>query len=125
MTPRMPLEQRLAKAAEIFRRLPSHLPEEVTFTWPGVLYDLYTRIIKPANKHKTLPPLNAEEKHTLEPIIKALHHLPMDEQRIIWLRAEGMRWSVIGRWIGSPASLVHSRYLQGLKSLRAHMKGQS
>lgn len=125
MTPRNSIEERLRQAVDLFRRLPSQLPDDVTCKWPEALYDLYSRIIQPTNRHKPLTPLTLDEKHALHAVIMAFKGLAQIEQRIVWLRLEGMRWKFIAEHLNSQSSEVKIRYRHGLKVLKRHLKIKS
>ena len=92
-TPKM-IEARLEEAADTLRRLPPVKVQGYFSTWPPIVRSFWEAF----GWHETevrLGPPRAKAIDRMDETLLWLRWLEPDEIRLVWLRAEGVRWKVI------------------------------
>lgn len=108
-TPAM-VEDRLERAAEVFRSLPEVKPQGYFSAWPEYLHSFADQVGQEPRMRRPKPgPRDITEA---EEALLWLRWLVRDDARIVWLRANRTPWKRIGWEIGlsRPAANRHWQY---------------
>ncbi|MBL8660602.1 MAG: helix-turn-helix domain-containing protein [Rhodospirillales bacterium] len=84
--------ERLEEAAATLRRLPPVRVRGFYSAWPRIVGDV-CEAVEPDEVHLGPPAPAAIDR--MDQALRWLHWLEPDETRLVWLRAEGVRWKVI------------------------------
>jgi hypothetical protein len=108
-TPAM-VEDRLERAAEVFRSLPEVKPQGYFSAWPEYFHSFADQVGQEPRMRRPKPgPRDITEA---EEALLWLRWLERDDARIVWLRANRTPWKKIGWEIGlsRPAANRHWQY---------------
>lgn len=86
--------ERLEEAAQTLRRLPPVKVRGFICSWPPVIRDFWESYGWTDVQVRLGPP-TAAAIDRMDECLGWLHLLDADEVRLVWLRAEGVRWKVI------------------------------
>lgn len=93
------IEERLEAAAQTLRRLPNHHVPGYRSAWPEVVHDAHMAYgYDPARPPRIAP--SPQDISDMEEVFGWLLWLEPDDARIVWLRAEGVRWKPICHRVG-------------------------
>lgn len=81
-------------AADVMRRLPQVKVQGYHNTWPPILYDFY-ELATGMPRVKIIPPSPAEITKMEEIVFEWLKILDAEETKLVWARAEKVRWKVL------------------------------
>lgn len=88
------IEERFEEAARTLRRLPDYKPRAMKSAWPEVVQSIHTAYgYDPARAPRIAPSPKAISE--MEETFDWLLWLEPDDARIVWMRAEGIRWRPI------------------------------
>ena len=99
--------QRLEEAAATLSRLPLVRVRGYRSTWPPIVRDV-CEAVEP-DRVRLGPPSPAAIDR-MDEALQWLHWLEPDEMRLVWLRAEGVRWKVIAARFAASRSSVWRRW---------------
>lgn len=110
-TPKM-VEERLAEAGAILRRLPEPHRQGYFHTWPDYFYE-FADLVGQEPKPMRLQPSPAAISRMEETLTWTIGLDPTDG-RIIWMRAHNTPWKAICWKVGLQRSAANERWLYGL-----------
>ena len=106
------VEERLAEAAAVLKRLPEEKVQGYFSAWPDVVHDLNESFgwHDPVLKRPWPSPASIDR---MDETMTWLGWLEPDVAKIVWFRASGSRWKTICARVGLQRTAVHQRYLFG------------
>ena len=116
------VEERLAEAASVLKRLPEPRRQGYFSTWPRVLYEFSDLVSQEARPMRVLPSPAAISR--MEETLNWTVGLDPIDGKIIWLRAYGERWKTICWKVGLRRSAAHEHWLYALCVIAARLNGQ-
>jgi hypothetical protein len=115
MTP-VEVEARFEEAAATLRRLPESRVSGYFNTWPPIVRSIYeTYGWEPARMPRIAPSPAAISR--MEETFTWLTWLEPDDARIVWLRAEGVRWKPICWRVGLSRAAAWRRWVSALATI--------
>jgi hypothetical protein len=109
-------------AAEVMKRLPPVKVQGYHNTWPPILLDFY-EMITGEPRLKVIPP-NTEEITRMERVIfEWIRILDADETKLVWARAEGVRWKVLTTRFCCHRSTLNEKYNLALAKIAGKLNG--
>jgi hypothetical protein len=115
MTP-TEIEARFEEAASVLRRLPDPRPMGYFSTWPQVVRSAAEAYgWEPARTMRVPPTPQAISR--MEECFSWLLWLDPDDARIVWLRAEGLRWKPICYRMGMSRATAWRRWAAALLTI--------
>ncbi|EME69975.1 hypothetical protein H261_10512 [Paramagnetospirillum caucaseum] len=118
------VEERLAEAADILRRLPESRVQGHASAWPPYVRE-YWESYGVAEVKLRRPPPSAAAITRMDEALPWLTWLDPTDAKIVWLRANGDRWKVICWSVGMQRSAVHQHWLYGLCVIAWRLRGQA
>ena len=110
-TPSM-IEERLAEAAAVLKRLPGPRRQGYFNTWPDYFYE-FADLVGQEPEPMRLAPSPAAISRMEETLTWIIGLEPIDG-KIVWMKAHGWRWKIICRNVGLQRSAAHEHWLYGL-----------
>ncbi|MBF0371616.1 MAG: hypothetical protein HQL52_19440 [Magnetococcales bacterium] len=106
---------RLEEAAETIKRLPltGLKPASFISSWPPILREFY-EAYGWDEVHIRLGPPSSEAISRMDEVMEWLRWLEPDDVRLLWLRAERVRWKLIQRRFGLARSTVSAHWKAAL-----------
>lgn len=119
MTP-LEVEARFEEAAATLRRLPDSRVPGYFNTWPLIVRSVYeTYGWEPARMPRIAPSPAAISR--MEETFTWLSWLEPDDARIVWLRAEGVRWKQICWRLGITRTTAWRRWVAALVTISTRL----
>ena len=116
------VEERLAEAASVLKRLPEPRRQGYFSTWPRILYEFSDLVGQEAKPMRVLPSPAAISR--MEETLSWTVGLDPVDGKIIWLRAYGERWKTICWKVGLQRSAAHEHWLYALCVIAARLNGR-
>ena len=110
-TPKL-VEERLAEAAAVLKRLPAPRRQGYFNTWPDYFYE-FADLVGQEPQPMRLVPSPAAISQMEETLTWTFDLDPVDG-RIVWMKAHGWRWKAICWKVGLQRSAANERWLYGL-----------
>lgn len=88
------VEERLREAARTLRRLPEEKVKGYTSSWPAIKRD-EMEILQMEAQPMRIRPSSEDISETEEVMFVWLRWLDVEERKLVWLRAERVRWKLI------------------------------
>ena len=106
------VEERLAEAAGVLKRLPEEKVQGYFSAWPDVVHNIHESFgwHDPVLRRPWPSPGSIDR---MDETMQWLQWLEPDVARICWFRAAGERWKIICTRVGWQRTAVHQRYLFG------------
>jgi len=120
-TPEM-VAGRLAEAADTLRRLPRVKVQGYFSTWPTVIRDFWEAFGWHEAEVRLGPPTAAAIDRMDETVLW-LRWLEPDEVRLVWLRAEGVRWKLICARFGVGRTTAWYKWSGALAKIAGRLNG--
>ncbi|GAB4227862.1 MAG: hypothetical protein Kow0032_07460 [Methyloligellaceae bacterium] len=118
------IEERLEAAARTLRRLPDHHVPGYRSSWPEVVHDARQAYgYDPARMPRIAP--SPQDISEMEEVFGWLLWLDPDDARIVWLRAEGVRWKPICHRVGMSRGGAWRRWAAALITISNRIKKQA
>ena len=122
-TPTM-VEDRLEEAADTLRRLPDgQKPQTHMSAWPAVLRDFW-EVYGQERPRLRLPPPHPAAIDRLDQTLAWLAWLETDEVRLVWLRAERVRWKAICWRFGVSRTTAWRNWVAALVKIAARLNAE-
>jgi len=121
-TPEM-VQARLAEAADTLRRLPAVKVQGYFNTWPTVIRDFW-EAFGWQDAEVRLGPASPKAIDRMDETIRWLRWLEPDETRLVWLRAEGVRWKLISARFGVGRTTAWYRWTGALGKIAARLNAR-
>jgi hypothetical protein len=113
------VEERFREAAYIMRRLPTVKVQGYFNLWPGIKYTEMEILQQPAMLR--LGPPTGEAIDRMEETLRWLLWLSVDDRKLVWLRAERVRWKQICFRQGCDRTTAWRRYKVALARIAAYL----
>lgn len=123
MTP-VEIENRFEEAASVLRRLPDPRPMGYFSTWPQVVRSAVEAYGWEPARSMRVPPTPQAISH-MEECFAWLLWLDPDDARIVWLRAEGMRWKPICYRMGISRATAWRRWAAALLTISKRLEREN
>jgi len=107
------VEARLEEAAHTLRRLPALKVQGYFSTWPPIIQDFWEAFGWHEAEVRLGPP-SPTAIDRMDETMLWLRWLDPDEVRLVWLRAEGVRWKIIGHRFGIDRSTAWRHWTYAL-----------
>ena len=108
----------LVEAVDTLGRLPSARVRPCLARWPAII-----RAAHEAYGYAEARPRRAPASHEaitrLDHTLEALRQMVLDDQRLVWSRANGFSWRAIAARVGAAPNTCRSRYLVALARFAA------
>ena len=112
----------IEEAAQTLRRLPPVRVRGCFNTWPPVIRDFWEAFGWNAAEVRLGPP-TPDAIDRMDEALRWLLCLEPDEVRLVWLRAEGVRWKSISHRFGMDRSTAWRHWSCALIKIAAHLNG--
>lgn len=120
-TPLM-VEERLAEAADVLKRLPPVKVQGYYSLWPRYIYE-FADLVGQEPPQLRLPPPSAASITRMDEAMEWLTWLEPDDARIVWLRASGRRWKAICCIVGLCRAAAHEHWLYAIYVIAWRLNG--
>ena len=116
------VEERLVEAADVLKRLPEERVQGYFSVWPEVVRSVYDAFgwHDPVLKRPWQSPASIDR---MDETFRWLHWLDPDEVRLVWLRAEGVRWKLISHRFGINRSTAWRHWTFALIKVAGFLNG--
>jgi len=121
-TPLM-VEERLAEAADVLKRLPPVKVQGYYSLWPRYIYE-FADLVGQEPPQLRLPPPSAASITRMDEAMEWLKWLEADDVRIVWMRASGKRWKAVCRAVGLARAAAHEHWLYALCVIAWRLNGR-
>lgn len=118
------VEDRMAEAADVLRRLPNVTVQGYASTWPPFVRE-YWESYGVAEVTLRRPPPSAAAIDRMDQALEWLRWLDATDARIVWLRANGDRWKSICGKVGLARATVHRHWMYALCVIAWRLGGRS
>ncbi len=115
------VEERLRSAARTLRRLPNVKVQGYFSTWPTIIREPL-EILQMEPEPMRLQPSTADITEMEEVLFVWLKWLEPEERRLVWLRAERVRWKLICGRFGVGRTKAWEMYRRALASIAAKLR---
>ncbi|WP_198947862.1 DUF6362 family protein [Magnetofaba australis] len=107
-TPQMVVD-RLEEAAMTLHRLPDSGPQNLRSAWPDVIHEYWEAYGRDQPKVRLGPP-TPDAIDRMDECMEWLRWLEPNHLRLVWLRAERVRWKIIMRRFGRARSTLAAHW---------------
>lgn len=115
------VEERLRSAARTLRRLPNVKVQGYFSTWPTIIREPL-EILQMEAEPLRITPSMADITEMEEVLFVWLKWLEPEERRLVWLRAERVRWKLICGRFGVGRTKAWEMYRRALASIAAKLR---
>ena len=115
------VEERLRSAARTLRRLPNVKIQGYFSTWPTIIREPL-EILQMEPEPMRITPSMADITEMEEVLFVWLKWLEPEERRLVWLRAERVRWKLICGRFGVGRTKAWEMYRRALASIAAKLR---
>ena len=115
------VEERLRSAARTLRRLPNVKVQGYFSTWPTIIREPL-EILQMEPEPMRITPSMADITEMEEVLFVWLKWLEPEERRLVWLRAERVRWKLICWRFGVGRTKAWEMYRRALASIAAKLR---
>lgn len=115
------VEERLRSAARTLRRLPNVKVQGYFSTWPTIIREPL-EILQMEPEPMRLQPSTVDITEMEEVLFVWLKWLEPEERRLVWLRAERVRWKLICGRFGVGRTKAWEMYRRALASIAAKLR---
>ena len=115
------VEERLRSAARTLRRLPNVKVQGYFSTWPTIIREPL-EILQMEPEPMRITPSMADITEMEEVLFVWLKFLEPEERRLVWLRAERVRWKLICGRFGVGRTKAWEMYRRALASIAAKLR---
>ncbi len=116
------VEERLAEAAYVLKRLPEEKVQGYFSTWPTMLYEFSDLVGQEPKPMRVLPSPAAISR--MEETLSWTVGLDPIDGKIIWMRAYGERWKTICWTVGLQRSAAHQHWIYALCVIAFRLNGR-
>src|SRR5262245_24204849 len=88
------VEERLAEAADVLKRLPEVRMQGYFSLWPRILHDA-AELAAQESKRLNRPPPKADAISRMEEVLTWSKWLEPDDAKLVWARAENLPWKTV------------------------------
>jgi hypothetical protein len=117
------VEERLAEAASVMRRLPAVRVPGYFNTWPRTVVEFADRVGQEPERMR-LPPPSSAAITRMEQAVLWLRWLEVDDAKLVWARSGGTPWKAITWRFGIARATAHRRWQYGLSVIAWKLNGR-
>ena len=117
------VEERLAEATYVLKRLPAERRQGYFSTWPKMRVE-FADLVGQTPEPMRLPPPSAAAISRMEETLSWTVGLDPIDGKIIWLRAGGERWKTICWKVGLARATANERWLYALCVIAWRLNGK-
>ena len=117
------VEERLAEAAAVIRRLPPVRVPGHFNTWPKMIVEFADRVGQQPEPMR-LPPPSPTAISRMEEVLLWLRWLEVDDVKLVWARADHTPWKAICWQFGIARATANRRYRYGLSVIAWRLNGR-
>ena len=117
------VEERLAEATYVLKRLPAERRQGYFSTWPKMRVE-FADLVGQTPEPMRLPPPSAAAISRMEETLSWTVGLDPIDGKIIWLRAGGERWKTICWKVGLARATANERWLYALCVIAWRLNGR-
>ena len=117
------VEERLAEAAAVIRRLPPVRVPGYFNTWPPMVVEFADRVGQDPEPMR-LPPPSPAAISRMEETLGWLRWLKAEHAKLVWARAEGTPWKLICCRFGISRATAHRRWRYALSLIAFRLSGR-
>ncbi len=117
------VEERLAEAADVLRRLPEERVQGYGSTWPAYVHDPGEAYGWDRPRLRPIPP-TPRAIDRMEETLTWLRWLEPEVAKLVWARAKGERWKVICWRFGLGRTTAWERWVMGLCVIALRLNGE-
>jgi len=121
-TPLM-VEERLAEAADVLKRLPPVRVQGYYSLWPRYIYE-FADLVGQEPPEMRLPPPSAAAITRMDEAMEWLNWLEPDDAKLVWMRAERRRWKVICVRLGITRATAHRHWQYAMLLMAWRLNGK-
>ena len=121
-TPEM-VEERLIEAASVLRRLPRERGQGYFSTWPRMVVE-FSDLVGQTPEPMRPPPPSAAAISRMEETLGWSAWLEPDDTKLVWKRAERVRWKAICYELGIARATAHRRLEYALSLIALKLNGR-
>lgn len=114
------VEERIREAAHTLRRLPNESIQGYFTTWPAIKYD-EIEILQMEKKPLKVRPSIEDVTRMEEVLFVWLSWLEVDQRKLVWRRAERVRWKLICAEFGVGRTKAWEMYKSSLGMIAARI----
>lgn len=103
------VEERLCEAADVMTRLPPVRVQGFFNTWPAIAHEFSDRVGQEPTRMRRPPP-SPDAITRAEATLLWLRWLEAEDARLVWMRAERVRWREVCQRFGVARSTANRRY---------------
>ncbi len=116
------VEERLAEAALILRRLPDPRRRGYFSTWPEIVHSFADKVGQEPKQMRVLPSPQAISR--MEETLTWTAGLEPIDGKIVWMKAHGERWKEICYAVGLQRAAAHQHWAYGLSVIALTLNRQ-
>ena len=116
------VEERLAEAAFVLKRLPEPSRQGYFSTWPEFVYSFADKVGQEPKPMRVLPSPQAISR--MEETLTWTACLEPIDGKIVWLRAYGTRWKEVCWTVGLQRSAANQHWLYGLSVISLRLNNR-
>lgn len=117
------VEEQLAEAAEVLKRLPNVTVQGYASTWPPYVRE-YWESNGTAEVTLRRPPPSAASIDRMDQALTWLRWLDAIDAKIVWLRANGDRWRMVCGTVGLSRATAHRHWMFALCVIAWRLNGR-
>jgi len=121
-TPKL-VEARLEEAADTLRRLPKVKVQGFLSTWPPIIRDFWEAFGWHDVEVRPGPPA-PKAIDRMDESLRWMRWLEPEEVRLVWLRAEGVRWKAIAHRFGMDRSTAWRHWTYALIKIASRLNSE-
>jgi len=116
------VEERLAEAAFVLKRLPEPRRQGYFSTWPAIVQSFADKVGQEPRPMRVLPSPQAISR--MEETLTWTACLEPIDGKIVWLRAYGTRWKEVCWTVGLQRSAANQHWLYGLSVISLRLNNR-
>jgi Domain of unknown function (DUF6362) len=116
------VEEHLAEAADVLKRLPERKSQGYFNTWPAMSYEFSDLVGRAATLSR--PPPSSDAIRRMEETLTWTIGLDQVDSKIVWLRASGVRWKIVCGTVGLARAACHEHWLYALCLIAVRLSGR-
>jgi hypothetical protein len=118
------VEERLAEAADVLKRLPEPRVQGYFNTWPRALVE-FSDLVGQQPQPMRRPPPSPTAITRMEATFEWLRWLEPHDAKLVWMRAEGTRWKAVCVRFGISRATAHRRWEYAVAVIAWRLNGRA
>ena len=114
------IAERFMQSVVTLKRLPNDRGLGYRHSWPAIVHTRFE--IMQQEPQPIRLAATPEQVSAMEETLSWLLWLEPEQRRLIWYRAEGMPWRLIGRRLGAPKTTIQRRWHRALEKVLEYLE---